>query len=189
VTLADSDPMSAPVVDFNGMDDERDRVRMVEGFRQIATILLDDLRPETVSDVFPARLSQRIEALSRPTYRNDLLSRVGARIMDASPTLRSFLIRRVITEGESLPDILRDSATAEAYVRSILGTSWHASGTCRMGLPADPDTVVNPDGAVIGMRDLFVADASIMPRVTCTNTNLPTLMISEKLAATFAARH
>jgi len=189
VTLADSDPMSAPVVDFNGMDDERDRVRMVEGFRQIATILLDDLLPETVSDVFPARLSQRIEALSRPTYRNDLLSRVGARIMDASPTLRSFLIRRVITEGESLPDILRDGATAEAYVRSILGTSWHASGTCRMGLPADPDTVVNPDGAVIGMRDLFVADASIMPRVTRTNTNLPTLMISEKLAATFAVRH
>ncbi len=182
VTLADSDPMSATAVDFNGMDDERDRVRMVEGFRQIAAVLLDDLRPETVSDVFPARLSQRIEALSRPTHANDLLSRAGARIMDASPRLRSFLIRKVITDGESLPDILRDDKTVEAYVRSILGTSWHASGTCRMGSPADPAAVVDPDGAVIGMRDLFVADASVMPRVTRTNTNLPTMMVAMKIA-------
>jgi len=188
VTLADADPLSAPIVDFNGMDDERDRVRMVDGFRRVASILLDDLRPDTVSDVFPARLSRRIEALSRPTHLNDLLSRAGARLMDASPALRSFLIRRVITDGESLPDILRDDATAEAYVRSILGTSWHASGTCRMGSPTDPAAVVDPGGAVIGMRDLFVADASIMPRVTRTNTNLPTLMLAERLAHAIAAR-
>jgi len=75
-----------------------------------------------------------------------------------------------------------NDATAEAYVCAIFGTSWHASGTCRMGSPADPAAVVDPDGAVIGMRDLFVADASIMPRVTRTNTNLPTMMVAAKIA-------
>lgn len=182
VTLADAQPLSAPVVDFNGMTDERDRRRMVGGFRLVASILLEHLAPKIVSDVFPSRLSRRIEALSRPTQGNDWLSRAGALLMDASPRLRSLLIRRVITQGESLADILRDDATAEAYVRSVLGTSWHASGTCRMGAPSDPASVVDPGGAVIGTRDLFVVDASIMPRVTRTNTNLPTIMLAERLA-------
>jgi 5-(hydroxymethyl)furfural/furfural oxidase len=51
-----------------------------------------------------------------------------------------------------------------------------------MGARDDPASVVDAGGAVIGIRDLFVADASIMPRVTRTNTNLPTIMLAEKLA-------
>jgi 5-(hydroxymethyl)furfural/furfural oxidase len=188
VTLSDPNPLSAPVVDFNGMSDPRDRRRMVDGFRLVARILLDHLSPSVVSDVFPSRLSRRIEALSRPTRVNDLLSRAGARMMDASPRLRRLLIRHVVSQGEALCDILRDDTATEAYVRSALGTSWHASGTCRMGAPSDPASVVDPGGAVIGTRDLFVADASVMPRVTRTNTNLPTLMLAEKLARDIAAR-
>ena len=102
--------------------------------------------------------------------------------MDASPGLRSFLIRNVITNGETLADIIRDDRATEDYVCSILGTSWHASGTCRMGAPSDMASVVDPEGAVIGVRNLFVADASIMPRITRTNTNLPTVMMAERLA-------
>ena len=135
-----------------------------------------------VSDVFPSHLSRRIEALSRPGWINDWLARAGAVAMDASPRMRRALVRNVITQGEDLGDILRDEATAEAYVRSILGTSWHASGTCRMGSSGDAASVVDPGGAVIGLRGLFVADASVMPRVTRTNTNLPTIMLAEKLA-------
>lgn len=182
VTLADGDPRSAPVVDFNGMDDARDRRRMVDGFRRVAAILLEHLAPGVVSDVFPAQLSRRIEELSRPGWINDWLARAGAVAMDASPRMRRALVRNVITQGEDLGDILRDEATAEAYVRSILGTSWHASGTCRMGSSGDAASVVDPGGAVIGLRGLFVADASVMPRVTRTNTNLPTIMLAEKLA-------
>jgi 5-(hydroxymethyl)furfural/furfural oxidase len=145
-------------------------------------VLSDHLHPETVSDVFPARLSQRIERLSRPTMRNEILSRIGALAMDSSKPLRRFLIRRVITNGESLTDILQNDRTIEDYVRSTLGTSWHASGTCRMGARNDDASVVDSSGAVIGARNLFVADASIMPRITRTNTNLPTLMLAERLA-------
>jgi 5-(hydroxymethyl)furfural/furfural oxidase len=51
-----------------------------------------------------------------------------------------------------------------------------------MGARNDAGSVVDSSGAVIGTRNLFVADASIMPRITRTNTNLPTLMLAERLA-------
>ena len=186
VTLADANPLSEPLIDFNGLSEENDRRRMVDGFSLIARIMLDHLKPRIVSDVFPSRLSRRIEQLSRPTRLNEWLSRAGAAAMDFSPELRSLVIRKVITNGESLADILRDEQATEDYVRSILGTSWHPSGTCRMGAPSNPMAVVDPEGAVIGLRGLFVVDASIMPRITRTNTNLPTIMIAERLAERIA---
>jgi choline dehydrogenase-like flavoprotein len=51
-----------------------------------------------------------------------------------------------------------------------------------MGDPADPRTVVGPDGRVVGADNLFIADASVMPEVSRTNTNIPTIMIAERIA-------
>jgi 5-(hydroxymethyl)furfural/furfural oxidase len=50
-----------------------------------------------------------------------------------------------------------------------------------MGDPADPDAVVDPTGKVIGTDNLYVADASVMPRLPTANTNIPTIMIAEKI--------
>jgi choline dehydrogenase len=60
---------------------------------------------------------------------------------------------------------------------------WHACGTCRMGAPDDPWSVVDPECRVIGTEGLRVVDASIMPEVPRANTNLTTIMIAEHLAA------
>jgi 5-(hydroxymethyl)furfural/furfural oxidase len=37
---------------------------------------------------------------------------------------------------------------------------------------------------VYGVGGLRVCDASIMPTVPCANTNIPTIMVGEKIAAT-----
>jgi 5-(hydroxymethyl)furfural/furfural oxidase len=47
---------------------------------------------------------------------------------------------------------------------------------------ADPAPVVDPTGGVMGTENLFVADASVMPEVWRTNTNIPTVMIAERVA-------
>ena len=60
---------------------------------------------------------------------------------------------------------------------------YHPVGTCKMGPESDPDAVVDARGKVYGVDNLYVADASIMPIVPRANTNLPALMVAERVAA------
>jgi len=51
-----------------------------------------------------------------------------------------------------------------------------------MGAASDPEAVVDPHGRVIGVKGLRVVDASVMPWIPRANTNLPTMMIAEKMS-------
>jgi choline dehydrogenase len=77
-----------------------------------------------------------------------------------------------------------ESATTDehidAYIRGHAESAYHPCGTCRMGAPNDPSSVVDPKCRVIGVSSLRVADSSIMPRITNGNLNAPTIMIGEK---------
>jgi choline dehydrogenase-like flavoprotein len=67
------------------------------------------------------------------------------------------------------------------YARRNGNTVYHATCTCMMG--AHPLAVVDDRLRVHGLERLRVVDASVMPAVTSTNTNAPTIMIAEKGAA------
>ena len=57
---------------------------------------------------------------------------------------------------------------------------FHPTGTCAIG------SVVDPEGRVLGLDALVVADASIMPTIPRANTNLSTAAIAERIAETLA---
>ena len=60
---------------------------------------------------------------------------------------------------------------------------YHPVGTCKMGPASDPASVVDSTGKIHGVEGLHVVDASIMPTVPRANTNLPTLMVAERIVA------
>lgn len=60
----------------------------------------------------------------------------------------------------------RSRAYWECVVRTVTGTLYHPAGTCTMGKPTDPKTVVDSNLRVLGVEGLRVADSSIMPKVT-----------------------
>ncbi|XP_013775330.1 glucose dehydrogenase [FAD, quinone]-like [Limulus polyphemus] len=70
----------------------------------------------------------------------------------------------------------------ECVARTYSVTIYHPVGTCKMGDPSDPTTVVDSKLRVKGIKNLRVADASIMPTIVSGNTNAPVIMIGEKAA-------
>jgi len=85
------------------------------------------------------------------------------------------------TEVAPGPDCQSDEEW-DAYIRETGYTVHHPVGTCKMGDPADADTVVDPQLRVKGIEGLRVADASVMPTVIGGNTNAPCVMIGERCA-------
>lgn len=79
-------------------------------------------------------------------------------------------------------DSMRTEADWEGFIRKAAHGIYHPAGTCKMG--QDEMAVVGPTLAVRGVRNLWVADASIMPMVTSGNLSAPTMMIGERLANT-----
>ena len=68
--------------------------------------------------------------------------------------------------GVDLADVIRENVVHY----------WHPVGTCAMG------DVTNGRGRVEGVDGLVVADASLMPRTVRATTNLPTVVVSERVA-------
>jgi choline dehydrogenase-like flavoprotein len=96
--------------------------------------------------------------------------------MFAAPALKQ------LVRDETLPgaQVQTDDELLD-YARRNGGTCYHASSTCMMG--SHPMSVVDRELRVHGIEGLRVIDASVMPAVTSTNTNAPTIMIAERSAA------
>lgn len=91
---------------------------------------------------------------------------------------------RDLVHGEELAPgkDVRTDKQLEAAIRAGVAVYHHACGTCPMGPDADRGAVVDATGRVHGTDNLFVADASIIPAIPAANTNLPTIMVADRIA-------
>jgi choline dehydrogenase len=115
--------------------------------------------------------------MSEETDRRAVIGglRFARRLFDA-PALKQY------TGTETYPGVnVQTDDELLDYARSYGGTCYHASCTCLMGDHAM--AVVDDHLRIHGLDGIRVIDASVMPAVTSTNTNAPTIMIAEKGAA------
>jgi choline dehydrogenase len=74
------------------------------------------------------------------------------------------------------PEVAPGQEPLEQYARRLMRNYFHPAGTCGIG------RVVDESGRVLGVEQLLIADASIMPTIPRANTNLTTVAIAERLA-------
>ncbi|MGB8605965.1 GMC family oxidoreductase [Bradyrhizobium sp.] len=183
VKLASRDPQAEPIVQFNLLSDRRDLDRLMSGFRQMAALQMSAPLRAVTDKPFPASYSDRVRKIGVVNAKNRVLTAIAAALMDGPAALRRYMIDTFVVEGFTFDEVMSDDDALEAFVREAAIGVWHASCSCRMGRPDDPMAVVDTQGHVKGIQGLRVVDASIFPVVPCANTNFPTLMAAEKIAA------
>ncbi|WP_156840569.1 GMC family oxidoreductase [Novosphingobium aquimarinum] len=74
----------------------------------------------------------------------------------------------------------QDDEALDEFIRQNLKITQHPAGTCRMG--EDAEAVVDSRLRVRGIKQLRVADASVMPDIPGANINAAVIMLAEKAA-------
>jgi choline dehydrogenase len=86
------------------------------------------------------------------------------------------------TSGEMLPgDAVSDDDALAQTIEANLEVYGHPTSTAPMGGSGDPAAVVDALGLVRGVSGLRVVDASIIPELPSTVTNLTTIMLAEHI--------
>ncbi|MCL7999286.1 GMC family oxidoreductase N-terminal domain-containing protein [Brucella sp. 21LCYQ03] len=182
ISLSSPDAYAEPDVDFRMLSDEHDLSRLKDAVRKGAAILSDPNMREFAGTVFPSSYTPRVAKVATHGTWNAFQRGTLSAMLDMSGPFRKALINTAITSGVSIKSLLEDDAELTSFVRQHVGGTWHPSGTCRMGAASDPLSVTDESGKVHGVDGLRVCDASLMPAIPCANTNMPTIMIAEKIS-------
>lgn len=181
--LNPADPAGPPEVRFEMLSDPRDMARMKLAVRKMHALYLTRSLQQAAARPFVATHGALARLVGEQNLRNWAMTIGPALLTDGPSALRNAVIDRLFAAGDDLALALRDDDAMTDLVRKHTVVGWHPSCTCRMGQADDPASVIDPrHGGVHGIDGLHVADASAMPRLPRANTNLPTIMLAEKLA-------
>jgi choline dehydrogenase len=81
------------------------------------------------------------------------------------------------------PALSGDRRALETWIRTQVAHYWHPVGSCAMGADPQAGAVVDARGKLHGLADGYVADASVMPAIPRANTNIPTVLVAERIAS------
>lgn len=107
--------------------------------------------------------------------------KTNARVLFASGARRVYIpsSQRLVIENERQVDAVIDSLKNESARYRY--TSFHPQGTCRMGVDS-ARSVVNPKGESHDVKNLYIADASILPTSHGYPTSLSVYALSTYIA-------
>jgi 5-(hydroxymethyl)furfural/furfural oxidase len=173
----------SPCVEFNFTGHELDLQRFVQGFRRALEILAHEQVRAIAGVTFPVKFTDRLRRLNRISPVNRFKSTAIAGLIDLVPPLAGPIFSTLADRRIDLAALVEDDAALAQHIRDNVAGTFHPVGTCRMGAANDRNAVVDNCGRVRGIAGLRVVDASIMPTAPRGNTNIPTIMLAEKISA------
>lgn len=166
-------------VEYNLAGNRSDVDCLVRGCRFLFDMLRSSEMQQVVRGSTLVTRWDRVFRLNAATRLNKFRLGLAAALNDVAPAATELAFSAI---GARVGTASLDDAELEELVRKGMLATGHHSCTCRMGRARDKGSVVDSKGRVMGVSALRVADASIMPSVPRGNTNLPVLMIGERMA-------
>jgi choline dehydrogenase-like flavoprotein len=182
VTLRSADPSVPPRVEQRLLSEKLDKQRMIISARHAASLLLDPAVRPCFAEIY---LMPRLAPLRliNGTGWPGVAKAIGASAVLAAPAaVRRAVIGAAIKPGRLIADETETYPISDDDILDASGSSFHPSSTCAIGAPENPMAVVDAECRVYGVTGLRVADASVMPSIVSANTNIPTIMIGERVA-------
>lgn len=177
-----------PLVEFNFTGHELDLKRFMQGFRRCVDVLAHEKVRAMSSVTFPVKFNDRLRRLNRINTRNRVQSALIAKLIDLVPPLAGPIFATLADRKVHLAELVQDEEALAEHIRENVAGTFHPVGTCRMGAANDRDAVTDTSGRVRGFEGLRVVDASLMPTAPRGNTNIPTIMLAEKISAAVNAQ-
>ncbi|HET7911404.1 MAG TPA: GMC family oxidoreductase N-terminal domain-containing protein [Pseudolabrys sp.] len=182
VSLASADAKALPRIDFRLLEDPRDPPRMLIAARFAESMLCSPGVAATYNDAFLLPPVMSLHQFNRPGATGDIFAFVAKTVLNAPAAVSRQVIGRVIRPGKWFANKRRRRELSDEQLLAAAAPMAHPVGTCSIGRPDNPMAVVDRWCRVYGAYSLRVADASIMPRIPSANTNLPTIMIAERIS-------
>ncbi len=146
------------------------------------TLMANLVRPRSRGTVRLISADPEDDALVSPNWLGD--DEDTARLVEAIRYLRGIAALEPFASivGEEVGPGLRLQSDDELgdYIRRTTESNYHPVGTCRMGRPDDPMSVLTPDLRVRGVTGLRVFDASMMPSIISSNTNATVMAVADR---------
>ena len=183
VSLRRADARERALVEFDFQSDDSDRVRLAGAVRLAAEMLLAPEVRKLWHHAFPVIRAQRMRQLNDVTAYNAVRASALAKLLDLAPATGRRIVGSLSEPGLDIAALIADEDRLNDFVTGSVSGMAHHVGTCRMGAAGDRLAVVDSNARVHGVAGLRVVDASIMPVIPRGNTNIPTIMVAEKIAA------
>jgi 5-(hydroxymethyl)furfural/furfural oxidase len=182
VTLRSSDPDVQPDVSQRLLSDPRDAKRMMIAARYAERLICDKTIGACFKEAYLLPRNPPLPLINGTGVLGTLKGLATSAILGAPAQVRRAVINRAIAPGRLIMDENGSQPVTDAEVLASSGTMFHPSCTCAIGRADDPMAVIDPECRVYGVSGLRIADASVMPSVPSANTNIPTVMIAERVA-------
>ncbi|MBK1865772.1 GMC family oxidoreductase [Aestuariivirga sp. YIM B02566] len=175
-------PDGPPRIDFRLLSDRRDLVRLADAFERAVSLGTDPRLSSVVSGLYAGGMSEFGKLFSTQSRLGAVVTGIGALGLDMIGKYRDKAFPHMLSNFNDPKRLAGNRAELEAYISETVGGVWHPTCTCRMGPESDKLAVTDARGKVRKLDGLYISDASIMPTIPCANTNLPTIMMAEKIA-------